>query len=265
MVKAIDLIGSNAQMQQHWIRRFVAAIIDGIIMSVIWIVISIVLGIIGVSVHWTIIPFFTGSFWLLYSAFLEGTSGATIGKRLMNLLVVSTEGAMDLGKAFIRNVSKIYGLIFLIDWLVGFVTDGDPRQRYLDRIANTTVVRTDAQEIFLGAYQPPAGPMPRPYGPQQPAPQYQQPQYPAQQPAQQPYGQPTPQPQPAPAAPQEAPSAPQEKAEPTTEKEVGYTREELVNLKKDELIKMVKDRGLKVSGTKRDLIDRILGEEVEGD
>jgi hypothetical protein len=51
---------------------------------------------------------------------------------------------------------------------------------------------------------------------------------------------------------------------PVTEQagEVKYTRSELVNLRKDELIKIARQRDLKTSGTKRDLIDRILGEET---
>jgi hypothetical protein len=40
------------------------------------------------------------------------------------------------------------------------------------------------------------------------------------------------------------------------------TREELVNMRKDELIKQARDKGLKTTGTKRDIIDRLLGEEL---
>jgi len=72
---------------------------------------------------------------------LEGLTGATLGKRFFNLQVVSTEGRVDFIKALIRNVSKIHILILLIDWVAGFITEGDPRQRFLDRIADTTVVR----------------------------------------------------------------------------------------------------------------------------
>jgi hypothetical protein len=33
-------------------------------------------------------------------------------------------------------------------------------------------------------------------------------------------------------------------------------------MRKDELMKLARDKGLKTSGTKRDIIDRLLGEEV---
>lgn len=260
MVKALDLIGSNSQLQNHWVRRIIAAIIDGVIMFVIWMIIAFALVFIPGGL--LIMPFFSGILWILYSAVLEGMMGATLGKRIMSLQVIATEGQMDFIKALIRNVSKIYWLLILADWLVGFITEGDPRQRYLDRIADTTVVRTDAQEIFLGAYQPPAGPMPAPIQPSPEAPQYP--------------SRPTPSPQPYAAEPQQAytprqeevggpgPAVAEEKVEPEAEgvhKEL--TREELVNLRKDELIQIARDKSLNITGTKRDLIDRILGEEVE--
>lgn len=271
MVKALDLIGDNSQLQGHWVRRIVAAIIDGFIMFVIWIVIGAIIAIASVFIPGglLILPLFSGLLWVLYSAVLEGMGGATIGKRVLNLQVVSIEGPMDFIKAGIRNISKIYWLLLLIDWLVGFVTEGDPRQRFMDRIAGTSVVRTDAQEIFVGAYQPPAGPMPAPYQAEPQAPQY---------PGQEPYpGAAQPAPQPYPATPKPEYGAPQpkdiepapiatreEKMEPVAEEaEKEFTREELVNLRKDELIKIARERNLEISGTKRDLIDRILGEEVE--
>jgi uncharacterized RDD family membrane protein YckC len=262
MVKAIDLIGSNSQLQNHWVRRFAAIIVDVIILGLIsWIIFTVAIGLPG-AWTFTIIPFFSGLIWLGYSAVLEMMMGATLGKQLFGLRVVSLEGPMDIVKALIRNVSKVYGWILLIDWLVGFFTDGDPRQRWLDRFAGTTVVRTDAQEIFIGAFQPPTGPLPAPYSPGQAS------QYPSQQPysgASQPRS--GPQPQQQYAAPQAqdsgATTAQEEKIESIGEEAKSeFKRDELVNLRKDELIKICRDKNLKISGTKRDLIDRILGEEV---
>ena len=267
MVKAIDLIGSSSQLQNHWVRRFAAIIIDAIIIQVIsWIIFTVAIGFPGVWTF-TIIPFFSGLIWLGYSAVLEMMMGATIGKQLFSLRVVSLEGPMDIVKALIRNVSKIHGFFLLVDWLLGFFTDGDPRQRFLDRFAGTTVVRTDAQEIFMGAFQPPTGPLPAPYAPDQST------QYPGQQPypdtvsesGPEPYQ--TPQ-QYAPSQTQDTTSASavsqEEKMEPVAgEAKSEFTRDELVNLRKDELMKICRERNLKISGTKRDLIDRILGEEPQ--
>src|SRR2546426_1055084 len=70
MPSAIDLIGHNPALQEHWIRRFLAFVIDAIIVFAI-------------------------------------------------------------------------GFVFILDILVGGVTQGDPRQRLFDRIARTTVTRMD--------------------------------------------------------------------------------------------------------------------------
>lgn len=264
MVSALNLIGSNDQLQSHWLRRFIAAIIDGIIMFVISIIIVAVMSIISIVLPGGVFltALITGSIWLLYSWILEGMTGSTIGKRLMNMVVVSVEGPMDLMKALIRNISKIYGLAFLIDWIIGFVTDGDPRQRFMDRIANTTVVRTDVQEIIPGAFQPPGGPIPAPVTPQQaPYGEPQQPQYTAPQTQQTPPSQPAAQPEPSPA---QTPVQ-EETAEPQAEVsgDKTYARSELVAMRKDDLTKIARQKNIKTTGTKRDLIDRILGEDTE--
>jgi uncharacterized RDD family membrane protein YckC len=273
MVTAASLIGSNKQLQDHWVRRVLAAILDVIIYIILMIIIMVFFGIAAIVIPGGVIvlAFIPGLIWFAYFVILEGISGATLGKRFMNLRVVPTMGEMGIVKSIIRNISKIHFLFFLVDWLIGFVTDGDPRQRFMDRLANTTVVRTDAQEVFTGAYQPPSGPMPAPYQPGQPQPQYDSQQQYSQGP--QPQGGPAPtsqapqygqQPQPTRPEPGPAPITPKEgKVEPIAEGgPKDFTREELVNMRKDELMKLARDKGLKTSGTKRDIIDRLLGEEV---
>ena len=161
MVKAIDIIANNPDLQTHWFKRLIAIIIDLIIVIIAWWIISI--------------PFAIGSFlffgsfglgrfgiffwilWLLYTVVLEGARDATIGKSIVNLRVQVFDGRMDFVKALIRNISKIHGLLLILDWIVGMVIDGDPRQRFLDRISNTVVVRTDYEERF------PPGPAGSPY------------------------------------------------------------------------------------------------------
>jgi uncharacterized RDD family membrane protein YckC len=268
MVKAVDLIGSNSQFQNHWIRRIIAAIIDFVIIVILWVILGAIFTIMAffIPTGLIILPIIWGITWLIYVGFLEGTTGATIGKRMLNLEVISLEGPMNLGKGFIRNITKIHSLIFLIDWLVGFVTDGDPRQRFMDRIANTTVVRTDVQEIFAGAFQPPGGPIPAPVVPSGPgAPQYTGPPSHPQQ------GGPTQHEaelqtsaRPAYETPDSGSSSYESPVTPVADQTRGktFTRSELVNMKKDELSKIAREKDLKVSGTKRDLIDRILGEEI---
>ncbi|HYM39220.1 MAG TPA: RDD family protein [Thermoplasmata archaeon] len=166
MPTAFDLIGHNAALQEHWIRRLIAAIIDGILLSIILFIFNFAFAVFLWGIFlW---PLFGGVLWWLYSTIFEGTIGATIGKKLVSLQVVAVDGLMDLPRAMIRNVSKVYWIIFLIDLLLGAATEGDPRQRYLDRIARTTVTRVDQQaymeEQFRMMQHVPPRPTPPPPG-----------------------------------------------------------------------------------------------------
>jgi len=153
-------------MGNHWLLRIVAAIIDGIPWTIVaWLVIWVIMFRPGVAwiawygFSWLIIPLFLGIFWVLYSAALEASSWrATLGKKVMGLQVQMLDGSKaPFGKTFIRNISKIYGLILLIDWIIGVATHGpDPRQRYFDRNAGTTVVST--KHTFGTAPPPPPPP-----------------------------------------------------------------------------------------------------------
>jgi len=166
MVRVIDTIASDQQLQSHWIYRIVAIIIDWIIILIaVWIIsIPIAIGsfLSGRGMLWGFGSLFTFAIWFLYVFILEGIKGKTIGKHLLNLRVVTIDGGpIDIAKSIIRNISKIHGILLFLDWLAGMATDGDPRQRFLDRIAGTVVIRMDTQENFQGAYPPP--PMAKPY------------------------------------------------------------------------------------------------------
>lgn len=83
---------------------------------------------------------------LLYFTLLEGSIGATVGKRLMFIEVISTatnsRGRVQNTKitykqAFIRSISKIYWVIIIFDILLGKLSGNT---RILDKVAKTTVV-----------------------------------------------------------------------------------------------------------------------------
>ena len=148
MVTAMNIIGNDKSLQDHWIKRLIALIIDNLIF---WVIGAVLTFFVFLNVlNWNIpflwsgfIPLFSGGLFFLYAFILEASSGgATIGKRMMNLRVISTAGPMTVGKALMRNISKIHSTFLLIDWLIGFVTEGDPKQKWLDRHAGTTVVLT---------------------------------------------------------------------------------------------------------------------------
>jgi uncharacterized RDD family membrane protein YckC len=150
----------------HWVLRIIALVIDSIIIGIVaWVLLSFVL----VSLLFTgalyslwlgygyvlVFPFLLGILQLFYFVILEVAWGGTLGKRLMGLTVQMTNGnKVTLDKSFIRNISKIYWVFLLIDWLIALITPGaDRRQKYTDRIAGTTVVQTS--QAFIETTPPP--------------------------------------------------------------------------------------------------------------
>jgi len=165
---------SQVDMGQ-WIWRIVAYIIDSIIVAIptyiIWFIITLAV----VFTHGSFIalygfsllfPFFFGILEVIYFAVLDSAWGATIGKRILGLQVqmVKGGGKPAIGPAFIRNISKIYWIFVLIDWVIGLVTPGpDRRQKYTDRVAGTTVVQV--RQPFQAVTSPPSSPAPSPTPP----------------------------------------------------------------------------------------------------
>ncbi len=186
----------NKALQEHWLRRFVAIIIDYIIVLIVVFVLGMFLSFLGVFAWGGL---FTWVFFFLYVILMEISMGATIGKKLMSLQVVGIQEQRTPMMVMVRNVSKIFPILLLLDWLVGMLTPGDPRQKYTDRMIGCTVARTDEkaymEEQFRVAqfYRPPPAHGYQPYQQQpQQQPYQQQPyqQQPEQQPQQQPYQQP---------------------------------------------------------------------------
>ncbi len=147
-----DRLTKDARTQDLWLKRVIAYIIDAIIVGIAAGIISLILFlIIGVGIGLTffgsiLYPFsaFTGVSGLLFVAYFTLADyyyHRTIGKSLMNLRVTTTDGSrLDIGKALIRNISKIYWLFLLLDLIIWFVTHIRPGQKLTDHIANTNVV-----------------------------------------------------------------------------------------------------------------------------
>jgi len=83
-----------------------------------------------------------GLLWL-YSTLLEGFNGQTIGKRVMGLKAVRTNGKkMFYDYAAIRNFGKILPLL-PFDLIVGWGLKNANFMRYFDKFAGTTVIDLD--------------------------------------------------------------------------------------------------------------------------
>jgi uncharacterized RDD family membrane protein YckC len=151
-LSGFETLTKDQKAQEYWVQRFVAFIIDAIIVYAILAIITI-----GVAIPFLftgglgVIGFFFGGvfsvvwglIFVLYFTLAEATSGASIGKRIFKLKVVSKTGSYpNFVEAFIRNVSKIYWLLLLLDVIVGLALSHGYQQKYSDSMMGTKVVRT---------------------------------------------------------------------------------------------------------------------------
>ncbi len=144
---AAERIGQDRSLQQHWIQRIIAIVIDSIIVGIATTILLVAVFFplflanpIGFF-NWMSFPFAMGLIYVLYFTIAESSYGYTIGKTIVGLKVMAVDGGRpSLESAFIRNISKIYWIFLILDVIGGFFTATDPHQKYSDRIAHTTIV-----------------------------------------------------------------------------------------------------------------------------
>lgn len=80
---------------------------------------------------------------ILYFTVLEGFTGQTIGKEMVGIKVVRKTGeSVNIVLAFIRNLSKIFWIPIVLDWLIAcFLCPKD--LRVLDKLTGTIVIPND--------------------------------------------------------------------------------------------------------------------------
>jgi uncharacterized RDD family membrane protein YckC len=123
-------------------RRFVAYVIDNILLSVIFWLLALVLG--GIAGDGGVIgAYILGAIgWLVYYAAMESsTSQATVGKIALGIQVTDLEGnRISFGKALGRNLAKILSALILY---IGFIMAAftAKKQALHDMIAGTLVVK----------------------------------------------------------------------------------------------------------------------------
>jgi uncharacterized RDD family membrane protein YckC len=130
-------------------RRVLATIVDGIVLGVLFAVVSILFGessTSGTSVNFSMGTFPTLGFFILAMAYyilMEGYLGQTLGKMLLGIKVVreDTGEVPGIRVAAIRSVLRIVDGLF--SYLVAFVTVliSGKNQRLGDMAAHTLVVR----------------------------------------------------------------------------------------------------------------------------
>jgi uncharacterized RDD family membrane protein YckC len=118
--------------------RFVATLIDAIIISVI-------AGLLGILIKSQFSGWVSLLIFLLYFIVLEGNYGQTVGKMAVKIKVVREDGTkIDYTAAVVRNVLRVIDLIpYFIPYLLGaiLIWTSDKKQRLGDRVAHTIVVK----------------------------------------------------------------------------------------------------------------------------
>jgi uncharacterized RDD family membrane protein YckC len=132
-------------------RRFFAYLVDLTIILLITVVIMFpqslhILTTNLLSPELSAVLFITiGLFWV-YSTLLEGFNGQTLGKRLLGLKAIKTDGKnLSYDHAAIRNFGKSFLLPF--DIVIGLQLKNPEFIRYFDKFAGTTVINLRIQSV----------------------------------------------------------------------------------------------------------------------
>ncbi len=121
-------------------KRFVAMLIDGIILGLIGFLVGFALGYVGVILA----PFISWGYYIL----LEGGSWhATVGKRVMGLYIAKESGeGISYATSILRLIGKMLSSLILgIGYLMGFFSE--QKQCLHDMIAKTYVLNGKAEDV----------------------------------------------------------------------------------------------------------------------
>jgi uncharacterized RDD family membrane protein YckC len=130
-------------------KRMVAAIIDGIILLIVFVVTGNLFGehiyettdsSVSAEIHLNALGTFVYiGCWFLLLSVMEGRGGQTIGKKALRIKVIQVNGATsNIGSSFLRHFFDFVDCFFLIGLIVA--SNNPLHKRIADNIAGTCVV-----------------------------------------------------------------------------------------------------------------------------
>lgn len=136
MVTGFDYLSQDKALQEHWLKRFVAILVDFVIVYMpLWFLFDII------GVRYLLVGSMSGIVLFVYAVVFDLGAGGTPGKMLVHMRAVPLVGRMSGGQAFMRNISKVFPVLLLLDWVIGMAVDThDPRQKWTDQVAKTSVI-----------------------------------------------------------------------------------------------------------------------------
>lgn len=121
-----------------WTQRFIALIIDGVVLAVVVAFFRFPGGLrfSGMGVRFGV----DNVLGFLYFMFMDHYYGQSVGKKVMNLRVTRMDGGpLDLMDAAIEAFGKVF--LLPIDFLIGFFMFREMNQRLFNHLSDTVVVR----------------------------------------------------------------------------------------------------------------------------
>lgn len=136
MVTGFDYLSQDKALQEHWMKRFVAILVDFVIVYLpLWFFFDVA------GVKYLLVGSVSGIVLFAYAVVFDLGAGGTPGKMLMHLRAVPLVGRMSAGQSVMRNLSKVFPVLLLLDWVIGMAVDThDPRQKWTDQVAKTAVI-----------------------------------------------------------------------------------------------------------------------------
>lgn len=121
-----------------WGERFLAFIIDAILVGM---VAGIIRPMYWAPAHMPFIDLGVSNVLLfLYWAFLEGTQGQSLGKKVMHIKVVDLQGgAIDMSKSLYQAIGKAF--LLPLDVIIGWLMYSEKQQRLFNYLSGTIVVK----------------------------------------------------------------------------------------------------------------------------
>lgn len=123
-------------------RRIIAYVLDFFVVSaVMWIIaylLSLIFSPMEINSVYSVFPYLAPVLGFIYFVTLEKAKGATIGKSLMYIEVRSRNGSnINWPQAIVRNITKIYWVPIIFDWIIGRIMKTD---RLFGNLTKTVVV-----------------------------------------------------------------------------------------------------------------------------
>jgi len=160
-VTGLNRLLYDSGAQALWVKRVIAYAIDSFIVGALGAVLSLMAylplwvgSVFSGDLSWTGVwrlPFILGAGQVIYFTLMEYMYGASLGKQLLCLRVEASGGGRpSLVAAFMRNVSKIHGLILFIDVAMGLTMTEDTRDKFTDVVSGAFVEGGDSCPLYRG-------------------------------------------------------------------------------------------------------------------